>query len=87
MASNGKVDAFVFDCVCHVFNFDKANALGPPDELFDEQATRTLRHTQFGGADFGEAIARAYADVAKITFDGMQFRHDIGRKALKFETS
>ena len=31
-----KVDAFVFDCVCHVFNFDKANALGPPGELFDE---------------------------------------------------
>ena len=31
-----KVDAFVFDCVCHVFNFDKANALGPPGEMFDE---------------------------------------------------
>ena len=31
-----KVDAFVFDCVCHVFNFDEANALGPPGELFDE---------------------------------------------------
>ena len=25
-----KVDAFVFDCVCHIFNFDPANALGPP---------------------------------------------------------
>ena len=23
-----KVDAFVFDCVCHIFNFDPANALG-----------------------------------------------------------
>ena len=23
-----KVPAFVFDCVCHVFNFDKKNALG-----------------------------------------------------------
>ena len=31
-----KVDAFVFDCVCHIFNFDKANALGPPGEMFDE---------------------------------------------------
>jgi predicted TIM-barrel fold metal-dependent hydrolase len=31
-----KVPTFVFDCVCHVFNFDKANALGPPGELFDE---------------------------------------------------
>ena len=26
----------MFDCVCHVFNFDKANALGPPGEMFDE---------------------------------------------------
>jgi phosphoribosylamine-glycine ligase len=34
------------------------------------------------GADFAEAIARAYAGVARIKFDGMQFRHDIGRKAL-----
>ena len=28
--------AFVFDCVCHVFNFDKRNAIGPPGEMFDE---------------------------------------------------
>lgn len=35
-----------------------------------------------GGADFAEAIACAYAAVMKIAFDGMQFRHDIGRKAL-----
>jgi phosphoribosylamine--glycine ligase len=35
-----------------------------------------------GGADFAEAIARAYAGVMKIEFDGMQFRRDIGRKAL-----
>ena len=34
------------------------------------------------GADFAEAIARAYAGVLKISFDGMQFRPDIGRKAL-----
>lgn len=39
------------------------------------------------GDDFAESIARAYAGVHKISFDGMQFRHDIGRKALKFETS
>ena len=31
-----KVDAFVFDCVCHIFNFDPANALGPPGLMFDE---------------------------------------------------
>jgi phosphoribosylamine--glycine ligase len=35
------------------------------------------------GADFAESIARAYAAVLKISFDGMQFRHDIGRKALQ----
>jgi phosphoribosylamine--glycine ligase len=34
------------------------------------------------GAGFEEAIARAYAGVAKISFDGMQYRRDIGRKAL-----
>jgi phosphoribosylamine--glycine ligase len=37
------------------------------------------------GDDFAEAIARAYAGVHKISFEGMQFRHDIGRKALKLE--
>jgi phosphoribosylamine--glycine ligase len=34
------------------------------------------------GRDFVEAIARAYAGVLPIQFDGMQYRHDIGRKAL-----
>jgi phosphoribosylamine--glycine ligase len=34
------------------------------------------------GDDFAESIARAYAGVMQISFDGMQFRHDIGRKAL-----
>jgi predicted TIM-barrel fold metal-dependent hydrolase len=28
-------DAFVFDGVAHVFNFDKKNALGPPGEMFN----------------------------------------------------
>ncbi len=27
-------DAFVFDCVCHVFNFDMNNAFGKPGQLF-----------------------------------------------------
>lgn len=31
-----KVDAFVFDCVCHIFNFDPSNALGGPGLMFDE---------------------------------------------------
>ena len=35
------------------------------------------------GDDFAEAIARAYAGVRQISFDGMQYRHDIGRKALE----
>jgi phosphoribosylamine--glycine ligase len=35
------------------------------------------------GATYEAAIERAYAGVAKIHFDGMQYRKDIGRKALK----
>jgi phosphoribosylamine--glycine ligase len=35
------------------------------------------------GGDFPEAIARAYAGVKEISFDGMQYRSDIGKKALK----
>ena len=35
------------------------------------------------GSDFEEAIRRAYAGVEKISFDGMQYRRDIGRKALQ----
>ena len=31
---------------------------------------------------FREAIGRAYEGVAEIRFDGMQFRRDIGKKAL-----
>lgn len=38
------------------------------------------------GPEFGEAIARAYAGVLQITFDGMQYRRDIGRKAIAYET-
>ena len=35
------------------------------------------------GGDFSAAITRAYAGVEKIHFDGMQYRRDIGRKALQ----
>ena len=35
------------------------------------------------GANFEEAVARAYAGVGKIHFDGMQFRRDIGKRALR----
>jgi phosphoribosylamine---glycine ligase len=35
------------------------------------------------GRDFREAIGRAYAGVQQISFDGMQYRRDIGRKYLR----
>ena len=34
------------------------------------------------GADIRAAIERAYEAVGRIRFEGMQFRHDIGRRAL-----
>jgi phosphoribosylamine---glycine ligase len=34
------------------------------------------------GVNFGAAIDRAYAAASRIKFDGMQFRRDIGQKAL-----
>jgi phosphoribosylamine--glycine ligase len=34
------------------------------------------------GDTFEDAITRAYAGVARISFDGMHYRRDIGRKAL-----
>jgi len=39
------------------------------------------------GGDFTEAITRAYTGVMQIHFDGMQFRRDIGRKALQSQVS
>ena len=35
------------------------------------------------GASFAQAMAAAYQGVDKISFDGMQYRRDIGRKALQ----
>jgi phosphoribosylamine--glycine ligase len=34
------------------------------------------------GATYEHAIARAYAGVSRISFEGMHYRRDIGRKAL-----
>jgi len=34
------------------------------------------------GREFAEAVSRAYAGVQEITFEGMQYRRDIGRKAV-----
>jgi phosphoribosylamine--glycine ligase len=39
------------------------------------------------GRDFLEAIDRAYAGVRAISFDGMQYRRDIGRRALLTSSS
>lgn len=36
------------------------------------------------GVSFQDAMARAYAGVACVSYDGMEFRNDIGRKALNF---
>jgi phosphoribosylamine--glycine ligase len=35
-----------------------------------------------GGADLSQAIARAYQACARIRFEGMHYRRDIGRKGL-----
>jgi len=35
------------------------------------------------GADLSEALARAYAGVAKIDFQDAHFRRDIGRIAVQ----
>jgi phosphoribosylamine--glycine ligase len=35
------------------------------------------------GPTYADAIARAYAGVSKISFDGMHYRRDIGQRALK----
>jgi phosphoribosylamine--glycine ligase len=37
------------------------------------------------GDDFTAAITRAYAGVKEISFDGVQYRRDIGRRALARE--
>jgi len=34
------------------------------------------------GIDYAEAVSRAYAGVLQISFDGMQYRRDIGRRAI-----
>jgi phosphoribosylamine--glycine ligase len=38
------------------------------------------------GIDYRRAIDRAYEGVSKISFDGMQYRRDIGQKALQSQS-
>jgi phosphoribosylamine--glycine ligase len=35
------------------------------------------------GPDLAAALSRAYAGVAAIHFDGMQYRRDIGRRGMR----
>jgi phosphoribosylamine--glycine ligase len=39
------------------------------------------------GRDFADAITRSYAGALPIHFDGIQYRRDIGRKALAAEST
>jgi phosphoribosylamine--glycine ligase len=34
-------------------------------------------------ADLGDAVARVYAAIADISFEGMHFRRDIARRGLR----
>lgn len=36
-------------------------------------------------SDLREALDKAYAEIAKISFEGMQYRRDIGHRALRQE--
>ena len=76
---------------CVITGVDKADAI-PGVAVYHAGTSRRDGHlvtaggrvlTVVGrGEDFAEAVARAYAGVRHISFDGMQYRHDIGRKAL-----
>jgi phosphoribosylamine--glycine ligase len=37
------------------------------------------------GGTFRDAITRAYAGAMQVSFDGMQFRRDIGQRAVKYD--
>ncbi len=51
-------------------------------ETFVTNGGRVLGVTA-SGSDVAEAVQRAYAAVEKIRFDGMHFRRDVGRRALR----
>jgi phosphoribosylamine--glycine ligase len=71
---------------------DEADAIPGVEVLHAATARRGDRLVTSGGRvltvvgrgpSFDAAIARAYDGVARISFDGMQYRRDIGRKALQ----
>jgi phosphoribosylamine--glycine ligase len=70
---------------------DAAGALPGVDVYHAATAVRDGRLVTAGGrvltvvgrgATFEDAIARAYEGVGRIRFDGVQYRRDIGQKAL-----
>jgi phosphoribosylamine--glycine ligase len=54
---------------------------GQRGEEFVTNGGRVLGVTALGGS-VGSAIERAYEGVARITWNGVHYRTDIGRKAL-----
>jgi phosphoribosylamine--glycine ligase len=90
VASGGYPDAFEKGLVIH--GVDAAEALDDVLVFHAGTAMRDGRLVTAGGrvltvvgrgSDYREAIARAYAGVEKVSFDGMHVRRDIGQKALR----
>ena len=75
----------------HILGIDEAEALGAAVFHAGTKATPAGVVTSGGrvlgvtasGSGLRAAIERAYAAVAKIHFEGMQYRRDIGQKGLK----
>jgi phosphoribosylamine---glycine ligase len=74
-----------------IHGIEEAEALAGVDVFHAGTAVSDGRLVTAGGrvltvvgraATFDDAIARAYAGVSKISFEGMQYRRDIGRKAI-----
>ena len=74
-----------------ITGIEAAEALAGVDVYHAGTAIRDKQLTTAGGrvltvvgrgAGYEDAMSRAYAGVSKISFDGMQYRTDIGRKAV-----
>ncbi|MDD2680282.1 MAG: phosphoribosylamine--glycine ligase [Candidatus Omnitrophica bacterium] len=76
-----------------IFGLDKAAQM--PDVVVFHAGTKLLNNkviTNGGrvlgvtglGSSIGEAMDKTYAAVREISFQGMHYRHDIGRKALRY---
>jgi phosphoribosylamine--glycine ligase len=73
-----------------ITGIDKAHARGATVYQAGTRAAGDTLETAGGrvlgvtasGADLAEAISNTYNAVSQIHFDGMQYRHDIGRKGL-----